>query len=223
MNELQSDTDGSSTPAGVLDAQVEALLERIATNRDRHCAQLRSATELHARDLLRSARKEALADVRAASARERKQAEQALQQAVATAALETRQRAQAATRTLLAVMWSAIDGVLEARWSDAAHRKSWLEAAVHQANCLLSEPSWRIEHGAGWPNEELGALAALSAGDERGPARALELACDPSLRAGIRIRTAGACLDATPVGLLASRAEIESEFLAQYLSLGKPQ
>ncbi len=223
MNEFQPDTHGSSAPASVLDAQVEALLERIATNRDRRCAQLRSATQLQARDLLRSARKEALADVRAASARERKQAEQALQKAVAAAALETRQRAQAATCALLTVMWSAIDAVLEARWADAAQRKSWLEAAVHQANCMLNEPGWRIEHGAGWPSEELGALAALAAGDERGPARTLELACDPSLRAGIRIKTAGACLDATAVGLLASRAAIESEFLARFLAPGKPR
>ncbi len=223
MNEFQADIGGTGAPASVLDAQVGALMERIAANRDRQCAQLRAAADGQARDLLRSARKEALADVRAAIARERTQSDQALQQAVAAASLEARRRAQAAMRKLLAAMWEKIAAVLEARWGIAAQRKSWLEAALHQAHGLLSELDWRIEHGAGWSDEELGALAALAAGGEHGPARTVELAADPSVRAGIRIRTAGACLDATAAGLLASRAEIESEFLAQFLSLGKPR
>ncbi len=99
----------------------------------------------------------------------------------------------------------------------------WLEAAVHQADRLLSERSWRIEHGAGWPVEELGALANVESAERRGPPRKVELACDPGVRAGIRIRTAGACLDATAAGLLASRIDVESAFLALFLSPVRPQ
>ena len=220
MNEQPSVATGSSAPASVLDAQVDALLLRVATDRDRRCTELRASTEGQARDLLRSARKEALANVREAITRERKHAEQALRQAQASAALEVRQRAQQATRVLLQTMWATIIGVLEARWADAAGRRSWLQEAVRQGQALLSERTWRIEHGAGWSEDERGALKKLAAaGDERGAAREVELACDPAVRAGIKIRTPGACLDATVTGLLASRAQIESEFLAQYLAL----
>jgi hypothetical protein len=223
VNELKAPISGTGLPPSVLAAQVEALIGRIAANRDRQCAELRSTAEAQMRDLLRSARKDALADVRAAIARERKQSEQALQQAVAAATLEARQRTQAAMRTLLTTMWRTIEAVLEARWADAAQRRSWLEAAVRQADRMLSERSWRIEHGAGWPVDELGALTTLGSADRRGQARKVELACDPALRAGIRIRTAGACLDATAAGLLASRAEVESVFLALFLSPDKPR
>ncbi len=220
VNEQQTDMTGLGAPASGLDAQVEALLQRVAADRDRRCAPLRASTEQQVRELLRSARKEALANVREAIARERKHAEHALRQAQASAALEVRQRAQQATHVLLEAMWTAIIGVFEARWADAARRKSWLQAAVRQGQALLSERTWRIEHGAGWTEDERGALVRIAAGvEEGGPPREVELACDPEMRAGIRIRTQGVCLDATVAGLLASRAQIESEFLAQYLAL----
>lgn len=220
MNEEQTDMAGTIGPASVLDAQVEALLQRVAADLDRHCAQLRESAERQARELLRSARKDALANVHGAVSRERRHAEQALRQAEASAALEVRQRAQQATLALLQAMWAAIFGVFEARWADAARRKSWLQSAVHQACALLSEHTWRIEHGPDWSEDERAALARLAAGEgQHNPRREIELVCDPMLRAGIRIKTPGVCLDATAQGLLASRAQIESEFLAQYLAL----
>jgi len=216
----QSDMTASGAPPSVLDAQVAALLRRVDSDRDRRCSELRSSAATQARALLRSARKEALGNVREAVARERKHAEQALRQAEAGAALEVRQRAQQATHNLLAAMWAAMRGALESRWADAAGRESWLRAAIRQAHALLLERAWRIEHGDGWSEDERGALAKLAAaGDERGPPRDVELACDPTVRAGIRVRTAGACLDATVTGLLTSRGQIEAEFLAQYLAL----
>ena len=221
MNEPRSDLL-EEVPASVLDAQVGALMQRVIADRDRHCAQMRASTDGQVREMLRAARREARANVREAIVRERKRAEQALSQAQAGAALELRQQEQRTARALLQHMWAAIGGVFEARWTDAAYRKSWLEEAVHQARGLLSDHSWRIEHGAGWPQSERGALAALAAGDATSAAaRTVELVCDPTVRAGIRIRAAGACLDATVAGLLASRAEIESEFLAQYLECAR--
>ena len=211
----------SDEPASTLDAQVEALLLRISTDRDRRCDRLRTAAEMQARELLRSARREAGSNVREVIARERKHVEQALQQAQAGVALVARQRAQQASAVLLQAMWAAIIGAFDARWADAASRKSWLRAAVRQAQGLLTERSWRVEHGAGWSEDERGELARLAAGADPGAAREVELACDATIRAGIRIRTAGACLDATIAGLLVSRAYIESEFLAQYLALGE--
>ncbi len=221
MNEQRSGLL-AELPASVLDAQIGALLQRVLTDRDRRCAQLRASTDGQVRNLLRAARKEARANVREGIVRERKHAEQALRQAQASAALELRQQEQRATCALLQDMWAAISGAFEARWADAACRKSWLAAAVRQAHALLSEHRWRIEHGIGLSDVERGALAALAAGDSvSGAPRTVELVCDPAIRAGIRIRTDGACLDATVAGLLASRAQIESEFLAQYLECAR--
>ncbi len=221
VSESSTATSGPTPPASVLDAQVEALSQRIAADRDRRCAEARAAAERQARELLRSARKEAMANVSEAVTRERKHAEQALRQAQASVELEERRRAQQATRVLLEAMWAAIGPALEARWSDQAQRSAWLLAAVGQARTLLRERSWRIEHGEGWSEDQRDALAKLAAGEGPAAAREVALACDPAVGAGIRIRTAGACLDATVTGLLASRARIESEFLAQYLALGR--
>ncbi len=212
----------AEVPPSVLDAQAGALMQRVIADRDRRCAQMRTSADGQVREMLRAARQEARANVREAIVRERKHAELTLRQAQAGAALELRQQEQRTARALLQDMWAAIGGVFEARWADAACRKSWLEEAVRQARGLLSDQSWRIEHGAGWSQAEGGALAALAAGDAVGAApRTVELVCDPGIRAGIRIRTPGACLDATVAGLLASRAQIESEFLARYLECAR--
>ena len=221
MNEPRSDLL-EGVPASVLDAQVGALMQRVIADRDRHCAQMRASTDGQVREMLRAARQEARANVREAIVRERKHAELALRQAQAGAALELRQQEQRTARALLLDMWAAIGGVFEARWADAACRKSWLEEAVRQARGLLSDQRWRIEHGAGWSQAERDALAALAAGGAVDAApRTVELVCDPAIHAGIRIRTPGACLDATVAGLLASRTQIESEFLARYLECAR--
>ena len=220
-HERQQPACPAEPPASVLDAQVEALLERIAADRDRRCAQLRaSMPNGQARDLLRSARKEARANVREAIERERKHAEQTLRQAEASAALEARPACAAGdARRCWRTMWAAISGVLEARWADAARRKSWLEAAVRQAQALLSEHSWRIEHGAGWSEDERGPLARLARRSESGPPRDVELACDPACAPASESGPRALVSTRRSAGLLASRAQIESEFLAQYLAL----
>ena len=50
-----------------------------------------------------------------------------------------------------------------------------------------------------------------------GGARTIEWRHDPALRSGLRVRCAGAVMDATVEGLLARRADIEADFLAEYL------
>lgn len=211
-------------PASILDAQVVALLGRIAADRDRRCAELRESTERQARDLGRSAFKDARDQVHEAVERERKHAEQTLRQAQASADLQVSRRAQQATREVLRAMWAAIGDALEARWADSAQRTDWVQAAIRQAQKLLSEPAWRIEHGAGWSEAERALLAKLAAeGESREPRREVGLSCDPSVRVGIRIRTSGATFDATGAGLLAAPSDIESEFLAHYALSTKPK
>jgi hypothetical protein len=211
-------SSGFEGPASIIDAQVEALLQRVTEDRDRRCAQLRADACTQARAILRAGRKEARDAVADAVARERKHGEQILRQARANAVLEQRQHDQQEIRQMLQEMWRTVVSVLESRWVDPVRRKSWTEAAVRQAQLLLNAPAWHIEHG-GLPREELDALATLASGAGRSGARGVEMAGDDRIRAGIRIRAGGACLDATTAGLLASRAQVESDFLAQFLAL----
>jgi vacuolar-type H+-ATPase subunit E/Vma4 len=203
-------------PPSTLDAQVEAMLQRVTRSRQERCDQMRAAVDSQAQEILRSGRAEARANVRRAVALERSRIAQGLRQAEASAELEARRRAQSETRRLLECMWTEIADALEARWRDPEHRRAWVEAALQQADLLLGErPSWRIEHGAGWSPEQRSALEKLAS--KRG-ARTTEWAYEPELRAGVRIRSEKVCLDATVQGLLAHRADIESAFLAEYLA-----
>jgi hypothetical protein len=98
-----------------------------------------------------------------------------------------------------------------------------VRAAIRQAQTLLNAPAWRIEHGGGLPREELAEWTTFASGPDRSGARGVEMAIDDSICAGIRIRVGGACLDATSAGLLASREQVESDFLAQYLALSSAE
>jgi vacuolar-type H+-ATPase subunit E/Vma4 len=202
----------SPAPTSVLDAQVEAMLERVRRHRERRASEIRSRTEAQKLEIVRGAHAEARASLGRAVSRERARMAQGLRQAQARAELESRRRAQLETRTLLEHMWKDIAAVLERRWRNEALRSEWVAAAIAQAAQLLAGQSWRIEHAAG-----------VSAADRErgwngasGGARAIEWQLDAQLNAGLRIRSPGACLDATAAGLLARREEVEAAFLAEY-------
>jgi hypothetical protein len=198
-----------------LDAQVDAMLQRVARDREQRCSRLRAAAHSQAHDIVRSGRAEARDNVRKAVGQERSRITVGLRQAEARAELEARRRAQRETETLLQHVWAQIAGILEARWCDPEHRRAWIGAAVLQADVLLSARSWRIEHGEGWLPQEQRELEGLAC--KRG-ARTIEWEPVPEIRAGMRVRCEGVCLDATIKGLLAHRASIESTFLAEYLA-----
>jgi hypothetical protein len=117
-------------------------------------------------------------------------------------------------------VWAQIGDILEARWRDSEHRRAWISAAVRQADLLLSARSWRIEHGKGWLPEEQHELEALAG--KRG-SRTIGWDSVPQIRAGMRVRCEGVCLDATVEGLLAHHANIESAFLAEYLAAAEAE
>ncbi|MFZ1100070.1 MAG: hypothetical protein WAN26_11790 [Steroidobacteraceae bacterium] len=202
-------------PPSALESQVAALVQRVTDDREQRCRQIRTAAESQAREITRSGRAEARASVHKAVSAERVRIAQALRQAQARAELEGSRRAQLRTRSLLEQMWAQIGATLAARWQDPGHRRSWIDAALRQADLLLSGQAWRIEHGADWSSEERARLENLAA---KGGARTIEWRHDPALRSGLRVRCAGVCLDATVDGLLARRADIEADFLAEYLA-----
>lgn len=207
----------SPVPRSVLDAQIEAMLERVNEHRERRAGEIRTKAAAQSLEILRSARTEARESLHRAVARERARMAQSLRQAEARAELESRRRAQLETRTLLKHMWEKVAAVLESRWRNDAERSEWIQAAVGEAAQLLAGQSWRIEHAAGVSAEDRrgGERRALTLG-----ARAVEWQLDAQLAAGLRVRSPGACLDATVAGLLARREEVEAAFLSEYRALG---
>lgn len=206
-----------AAPASLLDVQVDAMLERVSQHRDRRVREIEANTSRETRAIVRGARTEARDNVHQAVVHERARIAQGLQQAEARAELEARTRAQQQTLTLLEHMWELIAAELEQRWRGESSRSAWVVAATENARTLLGARSWRIEYAPG-----------LSAADRR---RSEELArahstCEiewqpaPQLRAGLRISTIGACLDATIDGLLVERGDVEAAFLCEYLAAG---
>jgi len=206
-----------AAPASILDAQVNALLGLVTQRREQRTRDIRSQSDAQVEEILRAARAEARESLHQAVGRERARMSQGLRQAQARAELETRQRAQRETLTLLQHMWQRIGATLEARWREKQGRGVWLAAALQDAAQLLGGRAWRIEHPAGLALEERQrALTQAGAGGDQD----VEWHPEPQLRVGLRVRTSGACLDATIEGLLVDREAVEALFLSEYLALG---
>ncbi|HVP32181.1 MAG TPA: hypothetical protein VMT09_00905 [Steroidobacteraceae bacterium] len=210
----------SPAPRSVLEAQIEAMLERVNQHRERHAGEIRTRAAAQSLEIVRGARTEARESLHRAVARERARMVQGLRQAEARAELESRRRAQLETRTLLRHMWEKVAAVLESRWRSDAGRSAWIQAAIAEAAQLLAGQSWRIEHAAGVSADDRSGAESRGLA---GGAGAIEWQLDAQLRAGLRVRSPGACLDATAAGLLARREEVEAAFLSEYLGLGGAQ
>jgi cell division septum initiation protein DivIVA len=205
----------NSAVTSVLDAQVDAMLQRVRSHRERRAAEMRTATERQAAEIVQGARAEARQSLHRAVTRERARTAQGLRQAEARAELESRRRAQLETRALLGHMWEHIAEALEGRWRTDVQRDAWIAAAVGEAARLLTGQAWNIEHATGVSSEDRrrGEALARAAG-----ATGVEWRLDAQTRAGLRVRAPGACLDATTEGLLAHREDIEAAFLWEYLA-----
>lgn len=205
-------------PSSALDVQVEGLMQRIVRDRDERCAALRRAAAAQGKDIVASARRDALAKVRGAIAEERERIEQGLRLAEARADTEARRQAQRETQALLEHLWAEIPSLLEQRWHDPKGQQGWISAAFAHAGTLLAGRPWRIEHAPLRASQATLGAEAL----ERG-AREVLWVLDATLSAGLKIVTESVRLDATPSGLLADREQIEAQFLAEYAAcLAKP-
>jgi hypothetical protein len=201
-----------NAPDSIVQAQMEALLRRVAREQEMLSRKARDAAEEQARGIVARARAEARARTRQAA----EEANQSVARALADrrAALETaaRQREQSLLRRLMDEAWDAMPTELEATWRDAAARRSWCGAA-----CALAR---RIVMGSGAFTIELDATAPADADDcaQQALANGGDVATVnriDGLGPGLRIRRGLACVDATATGLLASRERIEAELLAE--------
>jgi hypothetical protein len=196
---------------------VQALLQRVASAASERRAQLSAETDSQVRQIIRSAWAEARANVHQAVAQERARLAQGVRQAEAQSDLVRRQREQHRIRTLLDKMWEQLPGLLTTRWRDPTLRRIWIEAAFREAGALLPGRPWRIEHGEEWPEAEQSEIEKLAMGQGAGR---VEWANNPSIKAGLTIRSEEVCLAATVPGLLARRDDIEAAFLSEYFRTG---
>ncbi len=182
----------------VLDAQTEALLQRLAHEQESRCRRTLDDAREQAQSIVARAYQDARARLRQAVAEERK----GLREAVAArrAEIETRslKRRQAAMTVALDRAWSQFEGALGARWQDATARLQWVDAAAGIANATLLEP------------EEL----VVELDESLGEPAAAEIA-DRLVARGLRILAGPARIDASLEGLLRSRRRIEAELLAE--------
>jgi predicted nucleic acid-binding Zn-ribbon protein len=201
-----------SLPEGIVQAQMEALLRRVAREQETLSRRSRDAAEEQSRGIVARAREEARARTRLAAQEARQTVERAL--ADRRAALETtaRQREQALLRELMDSAWAALPGALAATWQDAGRRREWCESACALARrIVMGDGPFTIEIDATAPAELTESLRRCLPDGGTPPAiSALE-----NLGPGLRIRRGLACVDATVPGLLASRERVEAELLAE--------
>jgi len=207
-------------PESVLAIQVQALLHQVASDRERRSTALRAAADLQSRQIVASARADALKNVRQAIAQERARIDQGLRQAEARAEIEARRQEQQVSQTMVQHMWAEGTAVLERRWCDPAHRRAWIEAAIAAAGALLAGRAWVVECPIEWLESE---RAEFEKRARAQGAAAVDWRLDAGVQAGLRIRAERACIDTTVPGLLVQRYEIESAFLAEYLEMAAEQ
>jgi hypothetical protein len=206
-----------SVPGGIVQAQTDALLRRVAREQEMLSRRARDAAAEQADAIVARARAEAGARGRQAAAEARSAVERAL--ADRRAALETaaRQREQALLRGLLDSAWGALPAALGVVWAERAARERWCEAAGELARrTLTGTGALVVEVDASHLAEVAQAIAArLRAAD----GTVVEMRGVAGLGPGLRVRRGLACLDATVPGLMASRERVEADLLAEFDAL----
>lgn len=201
-----------NAPRSVVEAQVETLLALVEQHRAARCGELLAQAEARRHALLAEAYAEARVRMREAILTERRRGQDKLDATRAQLATRARQQQHQTALLLLQQGWELLGQAMLQRWKTAPQRRQWISTLLHQALQRLPRCGWVIEHPPGWDTTECAALQdALR--DHCGGMP--QLRADEQIDAGLRIRAAGACLDGTLEGLLADRAAIEAQLLAQ--------
>jgi hypothetical protein len=201
-----------SAPEGIVQAQMEALLRRVAREQEMLSRRARDAAQEQARNIVERARDEARLRLRQATEDAHQSHERALADRRAALDTSARQREQALLSELLDRAWRILPDELAAVWADAAARRKWCTAACAIARrIVLGEGRYTVELDPALAEDEALGLAHELAGDDA-DAKVCRIA---GLGPGLRIRRGLACVDATITGLLASRERVEAELLAE--------
>jgi hypothetical protein len=201
-----------SVPEGIVQAQMEALLRRVAREQEMLSRRARDAAEEQSRGIVARAREEARARTRQAAEEARLSVERALGDRRAALETAARQREQSLLRELMDTAWAALPGALVTAWQEPDRRREWCETACALARrIVMGDGPFTIEIDATAPPAQADLLRrCIPKADAPPEIRAVE-----HLGPGLRIRRGLACVDATVPGLLASRERVEAELLAE--------
>jgi len=188
----------------------------IATQARSLISQLRQEQEQKSRELerealawrsarLREARQQARRRVHRAVGLARERRNRELAAAKAEIDAEHRRQRQLQLASLLARVLQRLPAQLVARWRDPRTRSSWVKATLDDALNRLGASAWTIRHAPGMEAQELP--------ENHGNAQ-LTWREDADLEAGLVIEKAGARMDASIAGLLASSTEVQSRILS---------
>lgn len=202
-----------NSPAGILEVQVDSLLDELKRQEARRCQEILTAAERAARDLTAATRHELRRKRRQAVADERQRRRHALLEAASRIETRAQSSAHARYKKVLDTAWPRLLAALEDRWRQPDSRWAWCEMLVDEAAASLGRSSWTVEHPPDWNAGDESRL--LAASDDRAVA-APTFVGDPCIRAGVRIRVEDACLDGTLDGLLADRRAVEAQILGTW-------
>ncbi len=188
-------------------AQEQALLDLIASDKERRCADISANAQRQAAELLRQAHDQARERVRGGLREARGRARQRIDAAAAQRQSRLRQAQQHSASDFLARAMALLPAALCARWQQRETRLRWVRQALLQARQVLPSRDWLIEHAPGLLPEDIATLD-----DDLAPApRNFEV--NPQLVAGLRIHGNGNCVDASLAGLLADRDTLAASLL----------
>jgi len=191
----------------------KALLEVVENYQASECDRLRGEAQDAAKDLMRTARRQARRRVHAAVTKERERAMAQIR--AAQAELDTRRRAhwQHVDWAFLRTAGEQLTAALLSRWRQADTRQSWIAAAVGRALTSLPPGAWTIRHSPdGWSEAEPDTVKDALA--KRNAQRDLDFESDDSLQAGLIIASATTSLDASARGLLADETAVGARLLS---------
>jgi vacuolar-type H+-ATPase subunit H len=188
--------------------QEQALLQLIAEDRERRCAQISDAARRESAELLRQAHAQARERVRHALSEARERARQRIAAAAAQRATRLRLAQQSNASDFLAQAMALLPAAMTRRWQQPDARLRWVRRALSQARQALPPGEWRIEHAPGLQADD---IRVLGENDLSGLPHRFQLA--PELPAGVRIFGNGNCIDASLAGLLADRDGLAAALL----------
>jgi hypothetical protein len=198
-------------PTGIIDAQLQHLLEVVERNRGVRCRALLEEAREQARALVKQAYSEARTRLHRNVLSTREQARQQFASAEAQRNTRLRLQRHRMDQALLVRAWEPLSDELHRRWRLAGPRQQWIDKLLAQATATLVDPHWRIEHPKDWQPQEQSALQTRLDRDLGYPA---VFAVKPEIQAGLRICAGKTCVDGTVDGLLRARTRIEALMLA---------
>lgn len=190
----------------------KALLGEIEQQVDGECRAVLEAGEREAEAIIAAAHATARRRMHDAILAMRREASRRLRQA--NAQRSTRERMNEEAR-LAEVLRRACPQLIEAvvrRWQQSKSRRLWIEAVARSASERLIQGEWIVEHPAAWSDDDRRTFLSAVGNAKAGTVRFEESA---EFVAGLRVRSPGALLDATPEAFLGNRPIVEAMLLAE--------